>query len=73
MPLDHTKNMLRTLEYYCDTQITQTFSKDYRQFLSVCYQKSSKCFEVTYVETLVKEIFPDVESAAAAIEKALKN
>lgn len=73
MPLDHTKNMLRTLEYYSDSQITQTFSKGYKQFLSVCYQKSSKSFEVTYVETLVKEKFPDVESAAIAIEKALNN
>lgn len=73
MPLDHTKNMLQTLEYYADSEITQTFSKNYRKYLSVCYQKSSKSFEVTYAETLKKEVFPDAESAALAIEKSLSN
>ncbi|WP_241746652.1 hypothetical protein [Cytobacillus firmus] len=41
MPLGHTKNMLETLKYYSDSQITQTFTKDQSQILVVSYIKES--------------------------------
>ncbi|GLB61009.1 hypothetical protein [Cytobacillus sp. NCCP-133] len=73
MPLDHTKNMLETLKYYGDCQITQTFSKDHIRVLAVRYMKESHSFEITYTENLIKKTFPTIDSAAAAIEKAVGN
>ncbi|WP_026582568.1 hypothetical protein [Bacillus sp. J33] len=73
MPIDHTKNMLETLKYYCDSEITQTFSKNQTQILSVCYMKESRLFEITYKETLMTETYSTIDSAAAAIEEAIRN
>ncbi|MCM3707840.1 MULTISPECIES: hypothetical protein [Cytobacillus] len=71
MPLDHTKNMLETLKYYSDCQITQTFSKDQSQILVVRYIKDSHSFEVTYTVTSQKRMYPSIDSAAVAIEQAI--
>ncbi|AND38041.1 MULTISPECIES: hypothetical protein [Cytobacillus] len=72
MSIDHTLNMLETLKYYCDSEITQTFSNDKQQVLSVCYLKNNHSFEITYTETNIKKNFRHIESAAEAIEKALR-
>ncbi|EWG09567.1 MULTISPECIES: hypothetical protein [Bacillaceae] len=71
MPLDHTKNMLETLKYYSDCQITQTFTKDQSQILVVRYIKESHSFEVTYTGTSQKRTYPSIDSAAVAIEQAI--
>ncbi|KON85545.1 hypothetical protein AF332_00905 [Sporosarcina globispora] len=73
MSSDHTLNMLETLKYYCDSQITQTFSTDKQQIISVCYLKNNQSFEITYTETNIKKNFRYIESAAEEIEKALRN
>ncbi|MBT2690960.1 hypothetical protein J7I93_22755 [Bacillus sp. ISL-47] len=73
MPFDQTKNMLETLKYFCDSQITQSFSKNHSQVLTVCYLKESHSFEITYTETLKSESYPTIDSAAAAIEKAISS
>ncbi|WP_282174054.1 hypothetical protein [Cytobacillus firmus] len=71
MPLGHTKNMLETLKYYSDSQITQTFTKDQSKILVVRYIKESHSFEVTYTGTSQKKTYPSIDSAAVAIEQAI--
>jgi uncharacterized protein YkuJ len=73
MPLEHTKNMLETLKYYSDCQITQTFTKDQSQILVVRYIKESRTFEITYTGTSMKETYPSIDCAAVAIEQAISN
>ncbi|MGN7177060.1 hypothetical protein BK139_10565 [Paenibacillus sp. FSL R5-0490] len=73
MPLDHTKNMLETLKYYSDCQITQTFTRDQSQVLVVRYIKETHSFEVTYTGTSIKRTYPSIDSAAVAIEQAIGN
>ncbi|MEK4029229.1 MULTISPECIES: hypothetical protein [Bacillaceae] len=73
MSLDHTKNMLKTMMFYSNCQITQTVSKNQKRVLSVNYQKEKKLFEITYLETAAIETYGDIESTALAIEKAIKD
>ncbi|HZG72722.1 MAG TPA: hypothetical protein VEY51_14385 [Chondromyces sp.] len=73
MSLDYTKTMLETMRYYSDCHITQTFSKNQRELLCVCYIKETNFFEITYIETPVTETYFNIESAALAIEKAMND
>ena len=61
------------MKYYGDCHITQTFSKDGQEVLSVNYIKGSDSFEVTYIKTSSVETYSDIESTASAIKKAVMN
>lgn len=71
MSLAHIKEMLKTLCYYNNVEITHTFSKGGQPFLKVCCLKNTKTLQVTFVECQTIEYYEDITEAASIIEKLI--
>ncbi|KMY54386.1 hypothetical protein AC623_10965 [Bacillus sp. FJAT-27231] len=73
MSLDHIKNILKTMMFYGNSQITQTVSKNQKTILSVSYKKENNMFEITYLEPAAIETHSEVDSTALAIEETINS
>ena len=71
MSLAHIEEMLKTLCYYNNVEITHTFRKGDQPFLNVCCLKNTKTLQVTFVECQAIEYYEDITEAASIIEKRI--
>ncbi|MFF2501150.1 hypothetical protein [Peribacillus sp. NPDC058075] len=69
MSKEYLKKMLNDLSDYSEVEITHTFSKNKRPFITVYCYKST--FQLTFIENKTTEIYDNIEDTATAIHNVL--
>lgn len=65
--------LLNTICQYNDVQITQTFTKDYEDWISVKCVTGTKKLELTYLQTGNIEHYESAQKASEVIYKAVSS
>jgi hypothetical protein len=68
MSLSYIKSMLETIRKFERSEITLHFFENDIHILSVCY--NDYFYQLTYLDSVLIEIYPDLESTVQAISKA---
>lgn len=71
MNLEHIRETLKTVQYYHNVNIVQTFEKEDGTSIRVKCIEDTRTLEVSYSATQAVEQYETIEEAALAIEQQL--
>ncbi|TWT01136.1 hypothetical protein [Planomicrobium sp. CPCC 101079] len=68
MKLEHIKEILKTVSFYNTVNITQTFSKEDTDRITVTSVKNTGVLQMTFIESGKVIFFESIDQAAEAVE-----
>ncbi|PSL42049.1 hypothetical protein B0H99_101297 [Planomicrobium soli] len=72
MKYEHIKELLQTVSFYNTVNITQTFSKENQDYITVKSVKNTSILQMTFIQTGQIVFYKSIDQASKVIEHSLR-